>query len=181
MVYKRNLGLIGLAVLGALALGLSGCGGADFGSELSARPKPRKLSGTDTQPLQLPRDAAFSIVFAPATKDPGLGGEEQFRTSRIEDATIIAAVADLRRRVARADASARAVGIHSQNRIRFVLAARTDRYLAVALSRIVVPNVTCEEPVGLALACQVIQRRRGIGCTEIVRGQILYVGDRGRA
>lgn len=96
MVYKRNLGKFGLAVLGALALGLSGCGGADFGSELSARPKPRKLSGTDTQPLHLPRDVAFSIVFAPATKDPGLGGDAKAdaTASRDGSAAIMAAVTE---------------------------------------------------------------------------------------
>lgn len=58
------------ALLSALPLG--GCtGGNDLG-ELAARPKPRNLA--PAAPLKIPADEPFTILFAPSSKQPGLGG-----------------------------------------------------------------------------------------------------------
>lgn len=55
-----------------VTLPLAGCtGGSDLG-ELSARPKPRNLA--PAAPLKIPGDEPFTILFAPSSKQPGLGG-----------------------------------------------------------------------------------------------------------
>jgi hypothetical protein len=58
---------------GLLAL-LTGCMGAQFGSELSAKPKPRALRSTQSATVHLPQDEAFAIVLPSAHKKAGLDG-----------------------------------------------------------------------------------------------------------
>ena len=62
-----------MVAAGLLAL-LTGCMGAQFGSELSARPKPRALRSTQPTTMHLPQDEAFSIVLPSASKKAGLDG-----------------------------------------------------------------------------------------------------------
>lgn len=59
---------------------LTGCGGGDFGSELTVHPKPHLLSGSDGQVLRLPHDEPFSITLAPTQETPGLGGTAEADT-----------------------------------------------------------------------------------------------------
>jgi hypothetical protein len=62
------------AVAGVCLLVLSGCGGGDFGSELTVRPNPWLLSRGENQMIRLPQDEPFSIALAPSQESPGLGG-----------------------------------------------------------------------------------------------------------
>lgn len=53
---------------------LAGCGGADFGAELSARPRPVTLKTDAGSVTRLPQDQKFTITLAPSSKEPGLTG-----------------------------------------------------------------------------------------------------------
>ena len=61
----------------SLAVWVAGCGGANFGSDLSSRPKPTVLNGAETVTTKLPQDASFSIFSASSQKDSGLGGKAE--------------------------------------------------------------------------------------------------------
>lgn len=69
----------------ALVLLLGGCAGANFGSDLSARPRPQPLPKQDETRLQLPADRAFSITLAPSSREPGLGGKAEVHSSANSD------------------------------------------------------------------------------------------------
>jgi hypothetical protein len=72
-------GILVAASLSSVLL-ITGCGGGDFGSELTVRPKPHLLSGSDGQVLRLPHDEPFSITLAPTQETPGLGGTAEADT-----------------------------------------------------------------------------------------------------
>lgn len=72
------------------ALPLAGCtGGSDLG-ELAARPKPRNLA--PAAPLRIPADERFSILFAPSSRHPGLGGSAEADASARPDGSAEARV-----------------------------------------------------------------------------------------
>ena len=54
---------------------LSGCSTAQFGAELSVRPKAHSLRKTEPVTLRLPQDEPFSIALESSRRDPGLDGE----------------------------------------------------------------------------------------------------------
>ena len=60
--------------LAAALIMLSGCGGANFASELSARPKPRVLDSARDATLELPEQEPFSITHLDSTKNTELDG-----------------------------------------------------------------------------------------------------------
>lgn len=65
---------------GVLAAGMgaaTGCGSAQFGSELSVRPKPLALKKTDPVTVRLPQDEPFSIALETDRREPGLDGTAQ--------------------------------------------------------------------------------------------------------
>ncbi len=63
-----------LAAAGSLTLAAVGCGGANFGSELSAKPKPQALGRTEGKTLRLPQDEPFSIHLNRSQQQAGLDG-----------------------------------------------------------------------------------------------------------
>jgi len=54
---------------------LAGCSSAQFGSELSARPKPQPIRDVESTTLRLPQTAPFSIALPRASKEAGLEGQ----------------------------------------------------------------------------------------------------------
>jgi hypothetical protein len=75
IVPRPRVDVISAAVIGCLCVVfLAGCGGGDFGSELSDRPKPRVLVPEDGSVIHLPKDGAFLIAVGPTQETPGLGG-----------------------------------------------------------------------------------------------------------
>ena len=60
--------------LAAALIILSGCGGANFASELSARPKPHVLDAARDATLELPEQEPFSITHLDSTKNAELDG-----------------------------------------------------------------------------------------------------------
>ena len=63
-----------LLTLGMFTALLHGCGGDHFGSELSAKPRPRPMGRPEGVTLRLPREHAFNIVLPSATQKSGLNG-----------------------------------------------------------------------------------------------------------
>ena len=61
-------------VMFALSAVLGGCGGQQFGSELTVRPKPLRLKGEGSYTIRLPADEKFSVAVPRAKKQPGLDG-----------------------------------------------------------------------------------------------------------
>ncbi|MGD8454488.1 MAG: hypothetical protein PVJ57_21955 [Phycisphaerae bacterium] len=80
-------------LLTAALLGSMGCGGASFGSELSAQPRPRPVRDEAT-PLRLPEAEPFSITLTESSRKPGLDGTavSDARATRTGEAEITAAV-----------------------------------------------------------------------------------------
>ncbi len=67
-----NLGGRRTATLCLCTLILAGCGGGQFGSKLSSRPRPQPIRDTQASTLRLPADHKFSIVLPKVSKAPGL-------------------------------------------------------------------------------------------------------------
>jgi hypothetical protein len=63
-----------LAPLGLATLLLAGCASAQFGSELSARPKARAIDKIEGAALHLPQDQPYNITLPKVTKEPRLEG-----------------------------------------------------------------------------------------------------------
>jgi len=60
-----------------MVIAVAGCGGSQFGADLSAKPKPMPIRGVEDSTIRLPADAPFSIRLAPARRDAGLDGTAQ--------------------------------------------------------------------------------------------------------
>jgi hypothetical protein len=73
--------------VGGVALLLFGCGGGQFGAELTARPKPLVLRAVEPQTIRLPQDQAFSIALPSATHRAGLGGTADAQGRAFPDGT----------------------------------------------------------------------------------------------
>ena len=74
---------VALAISSLLVL--AGCGGGDFGSELTVRPNPRPLRQADGEMIRLPQDEPFSITLGPSREAPGLVGEAEADAHVSED------------------------------------------------------------------------------------------------
>jgi hypothetical protein len=67
----------GWLVLGPVGLLLGGCGGADFGGDVSVPATQRSVLAADTtlvDQIRLPGDRTFNIHFKSGTRDPGADG-----------------------------------------------------------------------------------------------------------
>ena len=63
---------------GALLVGgllLAGCSSTQFGSQLSARPKPQAIRELESTTLRFPQSAPFAIALPRASKEAGLDGK----------------------------------------------------------------------------------------------------------